>query len=213
MNCVQGFDSVLRRVDFGFGMICGSLCAGIVSFLLNLFRRYDKDLCAHLEKTGWQGVVPLCVGLGIFGVCKTGGDVAAFSEYLIMMVYLTVCSITDSCMQQVYDVMQIFGGILVGGLALVMDVQSYIGVELIVFAMLQGLLFLKMYGEADAMAFLICALSLLEGGLLLWLTHMALTFLFLGIIQGIRGNIASDGNLKLPVALYPYIAVAYVFVF
>lgn len=79
---------------------------------------------------------------------------------------------------------------------------------MILFALLQYLLFMRLYGEGDVMAFQICALYLVgEGGnLMTMLLHMALAFGLLGAVQLARGNINKKGNLKTPVPFLPYIA-------
>ncbi len=74
----------------------------------------------------------------------------------------------------------------------------------------QGL-FGKMYGRADCHAFCVCAAAQtgLGRGFQDYVLHMAVAFLGLVLIQGVRKNIASDGNLKKPVPFMPYIALSF----
>ncbi|MBQ8821307.1 MAG: hypothetical protein IJZ82_01560, partial [Lachnospiraceae bacterium] len=141
---------------------------------------------------------------GVWYKCLTG---------FIMLIYLVLCSITDYYTQQMYDLSQLGVCVVIAGSSLLQRVPAICGAELIAFAVLQVLIFRRMYGEGDVMCFLICALSVVEKGIYIWVCHMGISFLLLGIVQGAGHNIASDGNLKLPVPFFPYMAVAYALVF
>lgn len=86
-----------------------------------------------------------------------------------------------------------------------------IAFDILSFALLQRFLFSKMYGMADVYAFTCCSLAWasLGGGLREYLFHMLVSILLLGIVQLFRRNIASDGNLREPVAFMPYISMAF----
>ena len=79
--------------------------------------------------------------------------------------------------------------------------------ELMCFAALQLILFRRMYGGADCLAFTMCAAYTTAhgGGLLEALCVMLDTFLLLFPVQLFKRNINRQGNLKEPVALIPYI--------
>lgn len=79
------------------------------------------------------------------------------------------------------------------------------------FVLLQYLWFSRFYGRADCHAFCVCAamLAACGYGYADYLTHMAVVFGSLSVIQFCRGNIARNGRLKKPVALVPYIAAAF----
>ncbi|MCM1101958.1 MAG: hypothetical protein NC079_09580 [Clostridium sp.] len=82
---------------------------------------------------------------------------------------------------------------------------------LIGFVLLQHLWFSRFYGRADCHAFCVCAVMLAACGYGYadYLTHMAVVFGSLSVIQFCRGNIARNGQLKKPVALVPYITVGF----
>lgn len=79
------------------------------------------------------------------------------------------------------------------------------------FAALQELVFARCYGRADCHAFCVCALMLsIRGqGFAGYVFHMAIVFGGLTLVQLLRGNIARNGQLRKPVSLVPYIAVAF----
>lgn len=132
---------------------------------------------------------------------------------ILFVGYLVVCAWQDYKSCAVYDVTHYPGVILAGYMANITCMEAGTGMSLLVFSGLQYLLFRRMYGDADVMCFLICALSLgRSGSMTLYLVHMLITYLFLGAHQAIRKNIARDGNLKSPVPMIPYILVAYLVV-
>lgn len=79
------------------------------------------------------------------------------------------------------------------------------------YILLQECFFAGMYGRADCHGFVVCAVC--EAGIGIPLVgivlHMAFTFLLLAVVQGCRHNIASNGNLKTPVPLLPYLTAAF----
>ncbi|MBP5264621.1 MAG: hypothetical protein J6X14_02490 [Lachnospiraceae bacterium] len=83
--------------------------------------------------------------------------------------------------------------------------------DLLIFAALQYLLFSRMYGMADCHAFVTSAilLSAYGGTILIYLIHMLLTIVFLGVVQFFCGNVNRHGNLHRPVAMLPYILAAF----
>lgn len=88
--------------------------------------------------------------------------------------------------------------------------------ELLLFCVIQLVLFARLYGRADCYAFCVCAVA--ETGLGMGMTgfllHMLTAFLLLSAVQAVRGNIAMDGRLREPVAFLPYItAGAYIMLF
>lgn len=83
--------------------------------------------------------------------------------------------------------------------------------ELVIYILLQELLFSKMYGRADCHAFVVCGMLQASWGMSMqaYLTHMLLAFVLLAVVQGFDHNIARNGNLKQPVAFLPYITVSF----
>ena len=66
---------------------------------------------------------------------------------------------------------------------------------------------MRMYGKADGMGYCVCALYLIGDGWGLegFLDQRRVGFLLLTLVQLVGGNITGNGQLKRPVALYPYI--------
>lgn len=85
------------------------------------------------------------------------------------------------------------------------------GIQLLLYVLLQFLVFGRTYGRADSYAFCTCALvgTTLGMGLEEYLTHMILSYLFLIMVQALQRNISRRGNLKRPVPFLPYINVAF----
>ena len=80
--------------------------------------------------------------------------------------------------------------------------------ELLLFGVIQWVLFRKLYGEADCLAFFVCAVYMTAygGRLIDYVLFMAGVFVLLTVIQMARRNVAGNGNLKEGVPLIPYIA-------
>ena len=100
-----------------------------------------------------------------------------------------------------------------GGLPFGIPPERYgeVLVDLLCFGVLQRFFFSRMYGRADAYAFSRCSLVLASfgGGLKEYLMHMLVAVVLLGAVQGVKGNVGSNGNLKVPVAFVPYISAAF----
>lgn len=77
------------------------------------------------------------------------------------------------------------------------------------YGILQFCFFSRAYGRADCHAFFCSAVILTAygGGWEQYLWHELYVFLLLAIVQLSRKNVNVRGNLKIPVALVPYIAV------
>ncbi|MBQ8823128.1 MAG: hypothetical protein IJZ82_10825 [Lachnospiraceae bacterium] len=199
--------------DVFWGGLTGALTFGVVMALLFYLQKRDEELRIEVSECGYMGLFALCVFMGGGIFCLEQGNYVRMVTGILMLAYLTLCSITDRYMQQVYDNVQLYAGILLAALAFCREIPPGVGAELIVFGIVQGFLFRRMYGEGDVMGFLICALSLVEKGILIWMVHMAITYILLGIVQGRKKNVGRDGNLRVPVPLFPYMACAYIFVF
>ena len=132
---------------------------------------------------------------------------------LLFAAYLFVCTWQDNKTMEVYDVTHIPGIMIAVWMAQIPKMQAGAGVSLLAFALVQYVLFRRMYGDADVMCFLICALSLGDvGSMAVYLLHMLVTYVFLGVHQALLGNVAKDGNLKRPVPMIRYILMAYIVV-
>lgn len=128
--------------------------------------------------------------------------------------YFVLCSVVDTVLKLVFDFFHYIG--LLGGCFLLVSNNPTPGIiaELILFAGLQWILFRKMYGAADVAAFMVCAVYLAAEGRSMesYLMHMAVTFFLLGVVQLGKGNVSDRGNLKHPVALFPYITVGFLII-
>lgn len=149
-----------------------------------------------------------CLGAGITVRLCNPQQPILWAGYLILTVYLTVCAITDFQTCKVYDLLQIPAAVAGAVLCLLQAPLPEGGRGLVLFALLQYLLFTRFYGEGDVMAFQICSLYLVGrgGDLQTLLLHMALAFILLGGVQAFKRNINPKGNLKAPVPFLPYIA-------
>lgn len=128
---------------------------------------------------------------------------------------LLVASIMDIREQMVYRFLWLISGVgalLLLGLRVYADgLQAEWLVELVFFMALQQLWFKRFYGRADCHAYCVCAAAMAAFGLTLtdYVMHMLITFAGLGVVQLLRRNVGSGGRLKKPVALIPYITVAF----
>ena len=84
-------------------------------------------------------------------------------------------------------------------------------VAVLVFGMLQQLLFSRMYGKADCHAFSVCALAECGNavGMVGFLLQMFLSVVLLTIVQLFRGNVTPRGRLREPQPFIPYIITAF----
>lgn len=161
--------------------------------------RIDREaLCILLAGSG--------TGAGYIACCEEPAAMGA--GYLVLSVYLTVCTVTDRQTYMVFDFLQLPAAAAGAVMALLCSPPPECGAGLIIFALLQYLVFMHMYGKGDGMAFQICGLYIVGGGggLEILLLHMAMAFGLLGIIQLFRRNLNKRGNLKVPVPFLSYIA-------
>lgn len=130
--------------------------------------------------------------------------------YGVFVAYLITAAITDYQTQLVHDFLHIVGAVAGIILLIIQQPEWHVVKGLLLFVGIQLFLFRRMYGTADCFTFIVCAIFIAcsnHGGLLTYLWHMGATLILLGLIQGFRRNINKKGNLKIPVALVPYIAV------
>lgn len=178
------------------------LCFVAVKIILH----FDKT--SGLEFTCRQGVFFL-LGSILSGIWIDIRKLEMFSHG-ILAAYLLVSVYTDIQLKKVYDLMSYAA--FAAGILLIMfspDTRGSLG-ELGVFLVLQKLLFARMLGEADCIAFGICAMYMNAAGgdIMEYLFHMLLAVMLCGVIQLLRRNINKKGNMKEPVAFTPYIALA-----
>lgn len=139
-----------------------------------------------------------------------GNDVTSPAPWMsiwILGVYLVTASVTDTLIYQVYDVLQ-YMGVIGGGIWLwYQKPPATVGISVLLFALIQYGIFMRMYGKADGMGYCVCSLYLAGKGFGLegFLYQMLAGFLVLTLVQLFRSNISKKGKLKQPIALYPYI--------
>ncbi len=174
---------LITVLDRGHGLKADRAAGGILLAGCCLGAGYTARLCGPQQPVLWPG-------------------------YLVLAVYLTVCTITDFQTHKVYDILQVPAAVAGAVLCLLQVPMPEGGRVLVSFALLQYLLFTRYYGEGDVMAFQICSLYIVGrgGDLRTLLLHMALAFILLGAVQGLKHNINQKGNLKVPVPFLPYIA-------
>lgn len=202
MNFGLGFGKIMLAIGL-YGTTIG---------LLALFFYVDEEL----KNCGWKSIRKNCfiystlVCIPLLVEMNTMHPAIWLSIWL-MGVYLSVSSVTDTVIYQVYDILQ-YMGVIGGGIWLCYQKpDAGIGISLLLFAVIQYLLFMRMYGKADGMGYCICAFYLsgkgygLEG----YLYQMLIGFFLLALVQLLRGNITRRGNLQQPVALFPYITIGF----
>lgn len=128
-----------------------------------------------------------------------------------MFMYLTVTGVMDYRLQMVSDILHGIGLLCAGIMALCSESGPEVWWSFLTFCLVQYLVFKKMYGPADVIMYMVCAMFLAAEGRTMkaYLMHMALTFILLGVVQAFRRNINKQGNLKEPVALIPYISISF----
>ncbi|MBQ9142984.1 MAG: hypothetical protein IJX63_14520 [Lachnospiraceae bacterium] len=164
----------------------------------------------------WKRWICAClVAIVGFGAFLREAELVPKLCLLLLAVYLVVGSVMDKMLCAINNYVQYIG--VIGGVIWLLYYfpEKEIGFSLLFFGFIQYCVFYRMYGGADVTAFLICALFLSgkNKNVEAYLIHMAICYLFLAVIQGTRGNIARSGNLKKPVALYPYISTSFLLIF
>ncbi len=202
-------------------MNCGHVCADLIwvgmvagssGILLRRLHFIDEDLCkVNIRQIyGLWLVYSLVVSI-VFLLHMSNSTGMVQIAYGLLAGYFILCSVMDAVLKLVCDVFHYIG--LLGGCLLLVSSRpaADIIMELLLFIGLQWMIFRKMYGAADVAGFMVCAVYLAAEGrsMLGYLMHMAVTFLLLGVIQGVKGNISRKGNLKRPVPLFPYITVGF----
>ena len=154
-------------------------------------------------------------------------------QHLIVFAYLQLFRWAEICQSEQRELMQITQAYMIGSLLLAAWIDHYIqlipdmvyvpglaggilwliyydpGVDivinLLIFVTIQILIFRRLYGESDCLAYILCAAYLAGCGkqLIDYLLFMLLTVLMELIVQIKKKNI-SHGKLRKPVPLIPY---------
>ncbi len=154
-------------------------------------------------------------------------------QHLIVFAYLLLFRWAEICQSEQREVMQITQAYMIGSLLLAAWIDHYIQlipdmvyvpglaggilwliyydpgedivINLLIFVTIQILIFRRLYGESDCLAYILCAAYLAGCGkqLIDYLLFMLLTVLMELIVQIKKKNI-SHGKLRKPVPLIPY---------
>lgn len=186
-------------------VILGTVTAGLA-----LIGRLDRVILP-----GRKGKIAV-FGAGVWGsallrwIFGQGETLDRFSLSLIIGGLLLAC-VTDVAICQVYNFVWWFSGAAAVALLVENWPESERVWELLIFCLIQMLLFGRMYGRADCYAFCVCAAAETGMGLGMagFLLHMLTAFLMLAAVQAVKRNIGTGGRLKKPVPFLPYITAGF----
>ncbi len=197
--------------DFDSFTLIGSglTCLGTIG-LMGLIYYIDADV-RNCPNRKWFFVlkgISFVQTFIIYGVLEIlEGTMLEKVSIIILGIYLGATTIMDVLLCQVSDFLQ-YVGVLGGALWIFSkEIEPPLGISLILFGMIQYLIFMRMYGKADGMAFCVCAMYFIGLGfdMEMCLYHMGISVVLLAMVQALCGNISCKGNLKRKVAMYPYI--------
>ncbi len=176
--------------------------------------RLDREQNIVLTGRGKLGLLALCAANALVVSHAAGGDPGKNLLLSQISGALLFACVTDCCMQQVYQFTWWWAG--AAGILLFLTAHPcvsklFLAGELLVFCLLQELIFCRMYGRADCHGFCACATVLLSmgGRLEHCILHTVIAFGMLAVVQGLRGNVGKGGRLRQPVAFLPYITVSF----
>ncbi len=201
--CVNRILSMFLYCMMVYGVFVAELCVAW---------KYDKEWQeiwkARKQSISFRAFGVFCV-LCSYGILWRK-DIASLFLMAVMMGSLLMATVTDYYSCGVHCFVWWIAGAAECIWILVKWQENLRGMdilEVIIFCLLQEILFGRVYGRADCHAF--CAGALLlwnfEGRMSSFLIHMVVSFLLLAIVQAFRKNINNKGNLKQPVAFVPYI--------
>ena len=196
---------------FSLMIVAGLIAAGVLITLRGLMK-LDRDHDMEISAKEWSMLMAGSLITACIWTVMTDGEAAAVKiAWLVIHIYFLSCMLTGSMTCQVYDIFQYPGVVAAGFIVLYKQGSMAVGISLLLFAMLQYVIFMRLYGAADGMAFLVAALA--EGSLCydinIYLFHMIMSYLMLALVQVWRGNVGMKGRLKKPVPFVPYIAVSF----
>lgn len=129
----------------------------------------------------------------------------------LFMGCLLLACITDMAICQVYNFVWLVSGAAAVILLADRKWDAVVAWEVLLFCVIQMVLFARMYGKADCYAFCVCAAveAGLGSGMRGFLIHMLVSFFLLAAVQLMRKNIGLGGHLKKPVPFLPYITAGF----
>lgn len=187
-------------------VILGTVGAGLF-----LIKKLDQEICFP-KKVKTVIALTGIVGNILIHLKLAPGQLLSRLFLSLFIGCLLLACVTDLAICQVHNFVWWIAG-TAGGLLLLERLRTapeenkYLVSELLVFCVIQLVLFCRLYGRADCYAFCTCAVmeAALGIGLKGFLVHMLFSFGLLAVKQAVGRNIGSDGNLKRPVPFLPYI--------
>lgn len=193
-------------------LLSGSIIGGCSYLVIRVMMKIDPEHGMYFSKKHKLLLVLGSVASAL--VCKflVKEEMSLlFAGWIGVHIYFMIASMTDSMTCKVYDVFQYPA--LVSALLLVIEKipAPQAGVSILVFALLQYFVFMRFFGAADGMAFLIASLAEASLGydITMYLLHMIVAYLLLCAAQLIRKNVGKDMKLKVPVPFLPYIMISF----
>lgn len=187
-------------------VILGTVGAGLF-----LIKKLDQEICFPKKVKAFIALTGIVGNILIHLKLEPGQLLSRLLLSLFIGCLLLAC-VTDLALWQVYNFVWWIAGAAGGFLFLerlctAPKANAYLASELIVFCVIQLIVFSKLYGRADCYAF--CACAVMEAALGIgfkgFLVHMLYSFGLLAVKQAAGRNIGSDGNLRQPVPFLPYI--------
>jgi hypothetical protein len=180
-------------------------------FFLVLILRYDSDHGLSLRK---QEHLILCIGSVLFAIWilyiveeQQGAKIVCLS---FLAAYLLITSLTDYQTNDVHDFLHVIAAIAGIIMCVLASTDHLLYASLAQFIGMQLLIFSRLYGLGDCLAFMVCAIYLTAQGAGLYehLIFMASVFCQVTAVQISEHNMNRKGNLIKPIALLPYITVS-----
>lgn len=187
-------------------VVLGTVCAGLF-----LIEKLDQEICFPKKVKAVIVLAGMVGNILIHMKFEPGKPLSRLLLSLFLGCLLLAC-VTDLAICQVYNFVWWIAGVA-GGLLFLERLfmapkeNEFLASELMVFCVIQLIVFGRLYGRADCYAFCVCAVmeAALGIGLKGFLIHMLFSFGLLAVKQAVGRNIGPDGNLRRPVPFLPYI--------
>ena len=185
--------------------------SALITFLIGyrLVMRLDEKFATVASEKKLATVVAICFLL-LVSILNRKMDFGGGILRGLFEGALVLAAFCDYCTYDIYDF--VYLPALGSGIVMMFRCGDVAIKDLVIFLILQGVLFSRMYGISDCIAFSVCAIwiAALGGTLPDFLIHMLLTVILCAVVQGLNRNINKQGNLKKGVAFIPYIAASMV---
>lgn len=195
-----------------------SACFGLLGFLLSMaivrgLDTVDKTIIAKGVNRKAGLTVNILAGLLSLLTFLAGHGVAAGITGCLFWASLSAAAYSDGLTKEIFDWVYYPGLFACATALFIAKPGSDVFIDLAIFLALQILVFRRMYGGSDCIAFSMCAmfLSSLGAGLLICMLMMLLTMVLFTVWQWLAKNIHTKRDsgsflkLKVPDAMIPYI--------